>query len=235
MEEVNRKETIKRIALEEDSPLSELAVVVAFFGWELVPPPSLSRASIRSSSVALPSLPSIKMGNSHVSPAQNRALVICQLCQRQVGLWTFKSTANGHSSTPNSPSPFCSLSGPNSSRQFDVLKEHRPHCPFVVKSTYLPTISIPSRDTSFNTPTSISQDLLRPLPFVEGWRALMSVISRSQWRRAVSSRNLGSSIVSTPVSEVRNPFEIVSQDQEVDEVKEIVKDVKSRHGGVSKW
>jgi hypothetical protein len=61
----------------------------------------------------------------------------------------------------------------------------------------------------------------------------MSVISRSQWRRAVSSTNQGSSIVSTPASEAGNPFEIVPEDQEVDEVKEIVKDVKSRHGGVS--
>jgi hypothetical protein len=235
VEAVNRKETINGIAPEERSPLSEAAVVVAFFGWELVPSASFSRASIRPSSVALPSLPSSAMGNFHASPAQNRALVACQLCQRQVGLWTFTSAVNGHSSTPNSPSPSFSFSGPSLSRQFDVLKEHRPHCPFVVKSTYLPTISIPSRNASSNTPTSASQDLLRPLPFVEGWRALMSVISRSQWRRAVSSTNPGSSIVSTPVSEAGNPFEIVPQDQEVDEVKEIVKDVKSRHGGVSKW
>lgn len=41
------------------------------------------------------------------------------------------------------------------------------------------------------------------------------------------------SSVSTPASEIGSPLEAANDDKEVDEVKEIVKDVKSRHGGVS--
>lgn len=62
----------------------------------------------------------------------------------------------------------------------------------------------------------------------------MSVIARSQWRRAASTSLLGSSVVSTPASEIASPFDSIVEDQEVDEVKEIVKDVKARHGGVSR-
>lgn len=199
----------------------ETAIVVAFFGWDRhvtsssttstpsTPGPSLSRIS---SGLATP-----------VTSTSNRVMITCQLCQRQVGLWSFSATQNSSAlSTPGAQKV-------QASRQFDVLKEHRPHCPFVVKTTYLPTISLPSKDPETSTTAT-------ELPFVEGWKALMSVVSRSQWRRAANGLNpfggpLGS-LPATPRSENDVSFEVAQDDITSDQVSEIVKDVKSRHGGV---
>jgi len=105
----------------------------------------------------------------------------------------------------------------------------------VVKSTYLPTISLPSSKEPGN-PTSM--DSSHPHPFVEGWKALMSVVSRSYRRKTAGSKNpfggLSGSISNTLRDENDNDisFEAVSNESDVDQVSEIVKDVKSRHGGV---
>ncbi len=76
-------------------------------------------------------------------------------------------------------------------RQLDVLREHRPYCPYVVRSTVLPSFPAPSpaatqqrdhqRSTSVASVASVnsgmSQVNVQP-GAVEGWRAVMAVVSR---------------------------------------------------------
>jgi hypothetical protein len=213
----------------------EIAIIIAFFGWDRSVPASstLSRTNSVAGSVGLtpsqsgPATPSISSG---------KTILTCQLCQRQVGLWSF-GVAPGPATPPSTPGR-----STQTQRQFDVLREHRPHCPYVVKSTYLPTVPVLSKDsaasstpsTEMKTIPADSKNLLQPLPFVEGWRALMSVISRSQWRKAstqsVMARMLPPSLPATPQDERGTTF---TSSQETDEVSEIVNDVKTRHGGVS--
>ncbi|KAG9054575.1 hypothetical protein FS842_004758, partial [Serendipita sp. 407] len=200
--------------------IDETAAIVTLFGWELaskVPGDKTANTSGMSTPVLSPL-------RTH---GTGKAMVNCHLCNRQVGLWSFQLPI-----PLGVASPGAAPVSPQTTRPFDVLKEHRPHCPYVVKSTYLPTVNVPSKSNS-----SPSDRDLQPLPFVEGWKARMSVISRSQWRRASASGLLSaqglmtSSTPSTPIMEDASPFYDPSTEAEVDEVKEIVKDVKSRHGG----
>ncbi|KAG8831147.1 hypothetical protein FRC18_007071 [Serendipita sp. 400] len=200
--------------------IDETAAIVTLFGWELaskVPGDKTANTSGMSTPVLSPL-------RTH---GTGKAMVNCHLCNRQVGLWSFQLPV-----PLGVASPGAAPVSPQTTRPFDVLKEHRPHCPYVVKSTYLPTVNVPSKSNS-----SPSDRDLQPLPFVEGWKARMSVISRSQWRRASASGLLSaqglmtSSTPSTPIMEDASPFYDPSTEAEVDKVKEIVKDVKSRHGG----
>lgn len=102
---------------------------------------------------------------------RDESLIHCTLCQRRVGLWTFKNseestTSTTTSTTPTTPTasgsttsnpnenPAESTTGPSSrlpvrrptqmpmtKRQFDLLKEHRSYCPYVVRSTTVPSLS----------------------------------------------------------------------------------------------
>ena len=106
-------------------------------------------------------------------------MLYCELCQRRVGLWTFKnatiSKAPNGSQTPRI-------------RPFDLTKEHRPYCPYVVRSTSLPTLpSMMQRVTSTHTRTSSDpsnpvgrgSELIKEGDLVEGWKAVLAVVLRS--------------------------------------------------------
>ncbi|PVG04456.1 zf-C3HC-domain-containing protein [Serendipita vermifera] len=234
----------KRVGGESGNPVDltslpgETAIIIAFFGWDRSLPASSNSAKSNSVAGSLIPTPS-QSGTATPNISSGKAIVTCQLCQRQVGLWSFGAASSQSilpPSTPGRPTP--------TQRHFDVLREHRPHCPYVVKSTYLPTAPMLNRDmVSSSTPSpdnkgtlrsSDSKNLLQPLPFVEGWRVLMSVISRSQWRKASTqslvAKMLPPSSPATPQDE-RGPTLEATSSQEIDEVTEIVKDVKSRHGG----
>jgi Rsm1-like len=205
----------------------ETAVIVAFFGWDRYSPSATTGTSTPGNSLS-------RMSSGLATPStstSNRVMITCELCQRQVGLWTFTAASKPTSpETPSAPGP----QRVQKTRQFDVLKEHRPHCPYVVKTTYLPTISLPSKEIGSIATVDSSQTS----PFVEGWKALMSVISRSQWRRTAGSVNPfggpSNNVLDTPRSETGNEFsfETVPNEVDTDQVSEIVKDVRSRHGGV---
>lgn len=77
-------------------------------------------------------------------------------------------------------------------RQLDILREHRPYCPYVVRSTVLPTFPAPpsaaaqqrgdhrrsvSVASMASANSSTSQMNAQP-GTVEGWRAVMAVVSR---------------------------------------------------------
>ena len=72
---------------------------------------------------------------------------------------------------------------PQPPKPFDLLKEHRSYCPYVVRSTTVPSLPLPpSSDPAENTsggtsrpPASASVDGDSAL---EGWRAVLTVILR---------------------------------------------------------
>ncbi|KAL5526441.1 hypothetical protein ACEPAF_8164 [Sanghuangporus sanghuang] len=180
----------------------------------------------------------------------------CSLCQRRVGLWTFKGsddTASLASPIPSSPAsttkttsrpsaasistsgpitngpsrlPTRRISqGPIPKRQFDLLKEHRSYCPYVVRSTAVPSLSSlvnpgstarsfsasyaiagPRPTPSHNNPTSsfnfssLRGNSHHPEPeatgglgdptAVEGWRAVVAMVMRTDLGRRQRQRNL---------------------------------------------
>ncbi|KIJ14254.1 hypothetical protein PAXINDRAFT_169869 [Paxillus involutus ATCC 200175] len=98
---------------------------------------------------------------SSTGTVRDTSLLHCMLCQRRVGLWGYSTTeaptsAQEGDSTPVSQQP---------QKQFDVVKEHRSYCPYIVSGTAVP--SFPSSSTSdLSTGT------------VEGWRAVLTVAQR---------------------------------------------------------
>lgn len=116
-------------------------------------------------------------------------------------------------------------------RQFDLLKEHRSYCPYVVRSTVVP--SPPT--SSSNAPTAAiyghtrsSSSLSRlngqsGVGAVEGWRAVLTVVLRygKGQRRSMGLEFLGPGTQNTQENDNEEPME-------VDNVKAMVADVKSR-------
>jgi len=74
-------------------------------------------------------------------------------------------------------------------RQFDLLKEHRSYCPYVVRSTVVPSMpaSIPNPRPSMSNTSLTSLNSANANGALEGWRAGLSVVLRygmSQRQRA---------------------------------------------------
>lgn len=107
------------------------------------------------------------------SAKKSLSLVQCLLCQRRVGLWTFASQDDGQ--TASAPPDGASLSvspsvaAARSNKVFDVVKEHRSYCPYVARSTIVPSLLLTAPASG-----SVSDD--RDL--VEGWRAVLMVVQR---------------------------------------------------------
>jgi hypothetical protein len=95
------------------------------------------------------------------------ATLYCTLCQRRIGLWAYvraSPTSPNGNGRADPLSPFGSPLPPRNLPQpkvLDVLKEHRSFCPYIVKSTPLPSIGGKPREA-----------------IVEGWRAVLSVVGR---------------------------------------------------------
>lgn len=120
-------------------------------------------------------------------------LLFCPLCQRRIGLWAFlpSSTASGTPPPPplpSGPSLAGETAGGQPRRQLDVLKEHRSYCPYVVRSTIVPSLpvapstagvatGIASTPYAMGSNPSLSQLNGQPMP-IEGWRAVMSMVLR---------------------------------------------------------
>ena len=238
---------------------SETAALTALFGWTLPPHPpgdkaatssvgpSLSRASsvvsLRNERSATPQvassasrrgshsptsvparLPSISVSTTH-TPQQKRdaSLLYCKMCQRRVGLWAFGPQAVEKDNRPQ--------------RQFDLLKEHRPYCPYVVRSTIVPSFPMPSGHSAVLNGASgkangsvggNSQD--SP---IEGWRAMLSIVLRTRKRSFYGAgRNASgaASMASGGATGSNESFVTVDQ-MEVDPVEAMVEGVKKR--GVS--
>ncbi|KAI5989191.1 hypothetical protein F5J12DRAFT_897979 [Pisolithus orientalis] len=105
-------------------------------------------------------------------------------------------------------------SGSRSRRAFDVVKEHRSYCPYVVRSTAVP--SLPSATTSGTSNLPGNGDGL-----VEGWRAVLTVVQR----HGLSQRQRMSRFVSGS-SEGTERW----RDEELEGVEAMVAGVKSKEG-----
>lgn len=155
----------------------------------------------------------------------------CPLCQRRVGLWSFATVTPAEegstseeqqqqhaplSSASGNVSVFASAvrtSGSQSKRPFDVLKEHRSYCPYVIRSTVVPS---PPSATVIGTP-NVSD---KGGGLVEGWRAVLTVAQRHK----LSQRQRMSRFV--PGSEGTEG----ARDEELEGVEAMVAGVKNKGG-----
>jgi hypothetical protein len=164
---------------------SETAIVTSLFGWSPAPASihyrSSSASVSRSGSVApamspfsrsrsatpisgtRPSTPvptdpssSDRLLIPPVFTPRDASLLHCALCQRRVGLWTF------------APPPQAVSDPARPQRPFDLMKEHRAHCPYVVRSTVVPSFPVPNAHGGGDASTDA----------VEGWRAVLIVVGR---------------------------------------------------------
>lgn len=124
-----------------------------------------SAASTRPSTpTGSPMLSSIPLGDGHhhsSSGADTSTVIACALCQRRVGVWGFRASSSSSPAQPGARSasggsggttdtsltvPSIASSSPRHplqpvQRVLDVVKEHRSYCPYIVRSTPLPTFS----------------------------------------------------------------------------------------------
>ncbi|KAI0267747.1 C3HC zinc finger-like-domain-containing protein [Gloeopeniophorella convolvens] len=190
---------------------------------------------------------------SSVAPEQRKdtALLHCSLCHRRLGLWAAGAAPRGR---PAPGDESGSLAAPKP-RQIDLLKEHRPYCPYVARSTVVPSLpaspaspthmratsSTPSLSSVFSS-SSNSQSDAQHSNAVEGWRAVLLVVLRyrlGQWqRRRVSRNTLSERVEGEPEPQASQqadtaPPETHELDEswvEVDPVEAMVEGVKSKGG-----
>jgi len=226
---------------------SEAAALTALFGWTLPPHPTEDKETTqRTSSVA----PSISRASSVVSlrnernttpqlapsisrppspsvsgihpPQQKRdtSLLYCKMCQRRVGLWAFGPQAVEKENRPQ--------------RQFDLLKEHRPYCPYVVRSTIVPSFPMPSGHSAVlnganGNANGIVGGGLQDAP-IEGWRAMLSIVLKTRKRSFYGTgRNMSTTGPVAPGETSGSAESFVTADHmEVDHVEVMVEGVKKR-------
>ncbi|KAL1660892.1 C3HC zinc finger-like-domain-containing protein [Schizophyllum commune] len=209
---------------------------------------------------------SIALGTGQ-GAASSGDIVHCALCQRRVGLWAFraaeengnaKANSNGHGSEgPSSPPPSEESARKPPPRQFDLLKEHRAFCPYVVQSTVVPSmhISQPAANGLTRSATNASEhgrkssieqhrrtgstsSLADPNAPVEGWRAVLMIVLRYGASRRQRERiEEGVELVATRLGEggsraaeggSRPDEDAMSEDSAG--VESMVEDVKKRGG-----
>ena len=192
--------------------LSRASSVVSFQNERSATPqpaPSASRRgsiSSENASARLPSTPASAID----TPQQKRdaSLLYCKMCQRRVGLWAFGPQAVEKENRPQ--------------RQFDLLKEHRPYCPYVVRSTIISNFPVSGHSVVLNGADGNGslQDAS-----IEGWRAMLSIVLKAKKRPSYGvNRSVGGANGST------ESFMNVDE-MEVDRVEAMVDGVKKR--GVS--
>lgn len=142
--------------------------------------------------------------------ARDASLLHCSLCQRRVGLWAFTPQ---FASLPLDGSPL--PHPPTKKREFDVLNEHRSYCPFVVPSTVVPKLPMPS--------TSPASANAAADGATEGWRAMLTVVLRHGLSERQRNARL---LLSGGDSEIMH-----GMDDELEGVEAMVASVKSK--GVS--
>ncbi|KAI0359997.1 zf-C3HC-domain-containing protein [Trametes cingulata] len=206
---------------------------------EGTPTPATPRPPLRMSYTA--SLRSEFSASSAARP--DTTLLHCSLCQRRVGLWAFlpKRTDEDDPMTGDGSAEGNGngAAKPQQQRQLDILREHRPYCPYVVRSTAVPSLPTPSPTTaqqnghgrtsslSSLASTNSSATLVNSQPaLMEGWRAVMTVVSRYG---TLQRQRLGlNRVPSGRLGEASDSGE--SGETQADPIEAMVADVKS-HGG----
>ncbi|KAG7096718.1 hypothetical protein E1B28_004132 [Marasmius oreades] len=252
---------------EQDPPTSEnnspptipsvTSILTALFGWEPAPDrprtASLSRSNSRvPTSSSTPTLsravslapstsprPSLLQDASNKVTARDNSLLHCTLCQRRVGLWAFMSQPSAPSQQEDDPSGAPDARPPPPKpRQFDLLKEHRSYCPYVVRSTTVPTLptmtvsttSLPAQPSRTRMGHVRSSSSTSQLPSaingpIEGWKAVLTVALRYRMvQRHQSSRR------SRQMSEATTTGNDDPMDVDMDGVEAMLEGVKTRGG-----
>ncbi|KAI0775329.1 zf-C3HC-domain-containing protein [Trametes elegans] len=172
-------------------------------------------------------------------PHADTTLLFCTLCQRRIGLWAF---------LPKHPQADVDMIGDGDNakaqqqRQLDILREHRPYCPYVVRSTVVPSLPAPSPATpaaqqkghersssvaSVASASSSSTALNVQPGAMEGWRAVMAVVSRYG---TLQRQRLGLNRVPSGRVTEGSPESSESGDAQSDSIDAMVAGVKT-HGG----
>ncbi|KZP31816.1 zf-C3HC-domain-containing protein [Athelia psychrophila] len=153
------------------------------------PPISRAQSVARGEKESTPVRQMFKLGSLPPSAPQtprtsrDTSLLHCVLCQRRIGLWAFAPPTPRPSHTAPRPgdaeSAFAQLTT-RPKRQFDLLKEHRSYCPYVVRSTVVPSMpsSASTPRPSISSPSLVSLNSANPTGALEGWRAVLSVVLR---------------------------------------------------------
>lgn len=184
---------------------SETSCILAFFGWDTISP-----------SMALLSTGPPTAVNEHQLASPSRGLMVCSLCQRQIPIWNFVS-----STTANRPMD-SSGTRQHRARAFDVLREHRTHCPYVVKTTPSPSLAPVSIPYTRNGEANVWDMALSPsMELLEGWRAHLNILLRSDWRRISEYASLGGKQGNIGEGSGEKP------------IGGVVSTVRTQHGGVS--
>ena len=240
--------------VQEDSNPSDSAILTALFGWSISSPSALETPHRASSSRACsvgptltpPRTPSVsRYLHSPKSPASalsnlstssckilsfENALLCCPLCQRRVGLWAFSARPSGEHSTvpPNAAPDSAGPAGQQVQRPFDLLREHRSFCPYVVRSTAVPSppITAPSAtnpnqlNANGHECTTSASQIKIDAGNLEGWRAVLTTVLRYGMKQRMAYAAFDSQ-ADDQALEDREPME-------VDAVKAMVNGVKSR-------
>jgi hypothetical protein len=137
----------------------------------------------------------------------------------------------GTAASPRATSPgFTPVKKTLPKRQLDLLKEHRSYCPYVVRSTLVPSLpssssSNPVYGHSRSSSTSSQLNGQTGNGEMEGWRAVLTVLLRygKAQRQRMGLNYLGAGSV-----EIGGESENEGMPMEVDGVKSMVAGVKSR-------
>ncbi|KAI0042871.1 zf-C3HC-domain-containing protein [Auriscalpium vulgare] len=245
---------------------SPTAVLTSLFGWSIAPavPPQVLRTPSLSRAVsAVPSIPGtprasstfdrdvemlppespLSRVNSRLATSRSGSaipelrrdstLLHCSLCHRRLGLWAVGSVSRANSVAPDG------ASAPPQSRQIDLLREHRPYCPYVVRSTTVPSLPVPPTHAraASSTPTlpsmfsgsNASLPQLGGSAQLEGWRAVLMVVLRYRMgarQRDELLRRAEGGLQRSATFETLDE----SEEMEVDPVEAMVAGVKSKGG-----
>ncbi|KAF5326765.1 hypothetical protein D9619_004476 [Psilocybe cf. subviscida] len=222
-------------------------------------PRTPSRTSTRTPAMAARISPETSVRVQPTPPAtkQENSMLHCELCQRRLGLWGFatqnpvpgpsltsepieptSTNANPQNGTNvaepvSSPIPAGRAVKPLPRRSFDLLKEHRSYCPYVVRSTVVPSLPVqqtqspatPARGSTSTVGHASTPSVSGPPGALEGWKAALAVISRyGMARKQRIEYNLFAPKDSAPTQDEGE------DKMEVDNVKAMVAGVKSRGG-----
>lgn len=113
-------------------------------------------------------------------------------------------------------------------RQFDLLKEHRPYCPYVVRSTIVPSFPTPSGHSAVLNGANGNGNL-QDAP-TEGWRALLSIVLKTRKRSFYGSSKSVAAAGPGAGDGANGSVEsfVNVDDMEVDRVEAMVEGVKKR-------
>jgi hypothetical protein len=160
--------------------------------------------------------------------SRENALLYCPLCQRRIGLWAFAPAQEGSSEvdglTEGSGNSLNQARREKTQpqRPFDLLKEHRSFCPYVVRSTPVPSLALTWANADSHQGSFPASRIESDEGNLEGWRAVLTTVLRYDMKQRVGYNVLN--------DETQSHDGDINEPTEVDAVKAMVTGVKSQGG-----